>query len=166
MSDEEVTAFLQGQLKVQVASVGLDGAPHLTTLFYVLHQGRIAFWTYASSQKVRNLERDGRISCLVEAGTDYFELAGVSIQGTAEVVRDQDRIREIGTAVTRAMTGEADLGDLGRDIVENQVRKRVAVLVTPVKVASWDHSKMTAPPGTAPDAFEIDDADGRTAELG
>ena len=147
MSDEEIEGYLAASMKVQVASIGVDGAPHLTTLFYVLHDGRIAFWTYASSQKVRNLERDPRISCLVETGTDYVELAGVSIQGTAEIVRDEDRIREIGTAVTDAMSGGADLGDLGREIVEKQVQKRVAVLVTPTKVASWDHSKMSAPPG-------------------
>lgn len=149
MSEDEATAFLGGQTKVQVATLGPDGAPHLTTLFYVLHEGRIAFWTYTSSQKVKNLDRDPRVSCLVEAGTDYFELEGVSIQGTAEVIRDHDRIREIGSAVVRRMTGDADLGDVGRDIVEDQVRKRVAVLVTPVKVASWDHHKMTALPGTS-----------------
>jgi PPOX class probable F420-dependent enzyme len=147
MSEDEVAAFLAAHLKVQVASIGRDGAPHLTTLFYVLHEGRIAFWTYAASQKVRNLERDPRITCLVETGTDYFELAGVSVQGTAEVVRDETRIREVGTAVVTAMAGGADLGDVGRDLVEQQVRKRVAVLVTPVKVASWDHSKMRSLPG-------------------
>lgn len=147
MSEEEVEGYLSASMKVQVASIGADGAPHLTTLFYVVHQGRIAFWTYASSQKVKNLERDPRITCLVETGTDYFELAGVSIQGTAEIVRDKDRIREIGTAVTDAMSGGVDLGDLGREIVEKQVQKRVAILVTPTKVASWDHSKMSAPPG-------------------
>ena len=41
-----------------------------------MHEGRIAFWTYASSQKIKNLERDDRITCLVEDGTDYFELRG------------------------------------------------------------------------------------------
>ena len=147
MDDEEVARFLAEEMKVQVASIGADGAPHLTTLFYVLHDDRIAFWTYGSSQKVRNLERDPRITCLVETGTDYFELAGVSIKGTAEIVRDKDRIREIGTAVTHAMSGGVDLGDLGREIVEKQVQKRVAVIVTPTKVASWDHSKMSALPG-------------------
>ncbi len=147
MTPEEVTAYLDASIKVQVASIGRDGAPHLTTLFYVMHDGRLAFWTYATSQKVKNLERDPRISCLVETGTDYFELAGVSVQGTAEIVRDKDRIREIGTAVTHAMSGGADLGDLGRDIVEQQVQKRVAIVVTPTKIASWDHSKMAGPPG-------------------
>jgi len=147
MSEDEVETFLDASLKVQVASIGPDGAPHLTTLFYVVHDGKIAFWTYGSSQKIKNLERDPRITCLVETGTDYFELAGVSIQGTAEIVRDEDRIREIGTAVTDATSGRVDLGDLGREIVEKQVRKRVAIVVTPTKVASWDHSKMSGPPG-------------------
>ena len=147
MTTGEVEAYLASSMKVQVASIGSDGAPHLTTLFYVMHGNRIAFWTYGSSQKIRNLERDPRISCLVETGTDYFELAGVSIQGRAEIVRDKERIREIGTAVTHAMSGGADLGDLGRDIVEKQVQKRVAVLVTPTRIASWDHRKMTALPG-------------------
>ena len=55
MSDEEVERFLAAEMKVQVASIGADGAPHLTTLFYVIHDGKIAFWTYGSSQKVRNL---------------------------------------------------------------------------------------------------------------
>ena len=146
MTDEEVERFLTSQLKVQVASIGADGAPHLTTLFYVVHDGRIAFWTYRSSQKVRNLERDPRITCLVETGTDYFELAGVSLQGTAEVVCDVERVREIGTRVVTAMAGGADLGELGAELVEKQVGKRVGIVVTPAKVASWDHSKMAGFP--------------------
>jgi PPOX class probable F420-dependent enzyme len=147
MSEEEVADFLAARIKVQVASIGKDGAPHLATLFYVVQDGCIAFWTYGSSQKVKNIERDPRVSALVEDGTDYSELAGVSIQGTAEIVRDPDGIRRIGSAVVTAMAGGADLGDLGRDIVEKQVAKRVGIVIRPDKVASWDHSKMSALPG-------------------
>jgi PPOX class probable F420-dependent enzyme len=149
MTEAEVRDFLARNMKVQVASLGRDGAPHLTTLFYVMLDGRICFWTYATSQKVRNLERDPRVSALVETGTDYSELAGVSVQGTAEVVRDPEGIRRIGTAVVEVMSGGADLGDLGRDIVEQQVTKRVGIIITPHKVASWDHAKMNALPGGA-----------------
>jgi PPOX class probable F420-dependent enzyme len=146
MSDDEVADFLQRAMKVQVATINRDGSPHLTTLFYVVHEDRIAFWTYASSQKIKNLERDPRITCLVEDGDDYFELRGVSISGRAELVTDPDLIREIGTAVADRMAGGADLGDLGRDLVERQVSKRYAVLVEPEKVASWDHRKMGGGP--------------------
>jgi PPOX class probable F420-dependent enzyme len=145
MSDDEVAAFLADNLKVQVATAGRDGVPHLTTLFYVVEDGRIAFWTYGSSQKIRNLERDPRLSCLVEDGIDYFELRGVSITGKAELVRDTDRIRGIGSAVATRMVGAAsfeELGEVGRTQVERQVTKRVGVVVHPEHVASWDHRKL------------------------
>jgi PPOX class probable F420-dependent enzyme len=145
LTDREVEGLLAENLKVQVASVGHDGVPHLSTLFYILRDGRIAFWTYGRSQKIKNLERDPRISALVEDGVDYFELRGVSITGRAEIVRDHDEIFSIGAEVaTRMVAAESfeALGDFGRETVEKQARKRVGVIVHPDKVASWDHRKM------------------------
>jgi PPOX class probable F420-dependent enzyme len=147
MSEAEIEEFLAGDMKVQVASLGPDGSPHLTTLFYVLDEGRIAFWTYGASQKVKNLRRDPRISALVEDGDDYFELRGVSIRGRARIVDDVEEIKAFGTRMTQRMAGGEDLGELGEQIVEQQARKRVVVVVEPDKVASWDHRKMSALPG-------------------
>jgi PPOX class probable F420-dependent enzyme len=149
MTETEIEEFLAGSKKVQVATVNPDGTPHLTTLFYVVRDGRIAFWTYGRSQKIKNLQRDPRITCLVETGDDYFELRGVSVSGRAEIVTGEDEIRAIGSAVASRMVDGADLGDIGRDEVERQVRKRVGVVVVPLKTASWDHRKMLAgaPPG-------------------
>ncbi len=146
LTDEEVTALLGENLKVQVAANGHDGFPHLTTLFYVVREGKIAFWTYGRSQKIVNLERDPRVTALVEDGVDYFELRGVSIEGRAEIVRDYDTIFEIGAAVATRMVGADSfeaLGDFGRETVEKQATKRVGVIIHPEKVASWDHRKMT-----------------------
>lgn len=155
LSDQEIGDFLIANMKVQVATIGRAGEPHLTTLFYVPDRGRIAFWTYASSQKVMNLRRDPRISCLVEDGEDYGELRGVSIQGRAVLVEDYDEIRALGTRVMTRMAGGVDpsagsghgLGELGEEIVSGQARKRIGVIVEPEKVASWDHRKMRALPG-------------------
>ena len=147
MSEEEIATFLDELIKVQVASIGKDGAPHLATLFYIVRDAKIAFWTYARSQKIRNLERDPRVSALVEAGDDYFELRGVSISGRAEIIRDYDGIYSIGSEVaTRMVAAESfeALGDLGRETVEKQAQKRVAVVVHPDSVATWDHRKMSA----------------------
>ena len=142
MSEAEIEEFLGAAKKVQVATINPDGSPHLTTLFYVALEGRIAFWTYGRSQKIKNLERDPRVACLVEDGDDYFELRGVSITGRAELVTEESAIRRIGTAVAARMVDGADLGDLGRDEVERQVGKRVGVVVVPERTASWDHRKM------------------------
>src|SRR6478752_3689816 len=142
MTDEEVAEFLAGALKVQVATIGPHGDPHLTTLFYVLDEGRIVFWTYGRSQKIANLRRDDRITCLVEDGEDYFELRGVSITGRAHLVEEYDDIRTLGAKVAKRMAGDMDLGDFGDEIVEKQARKRVGIVVEPEKVTSWDHRKM------------------------
>ncbi len=147
MSEAEIEDFLADNMKVQIATIGPDAMPHLTTLFYVLEDGRLAFWTYGASQKVVNLRRDPRISCLVEDGEDYFELRGVSIQGKARLIEEYDDIRALGLRVARRMAGDVDLGDFGDEIVDKQARKRVGIVVEPSKVASWDHSKMSGPPG-------------------
>jgi PPOX class probable F420-dependent enzyme len=146
LSDEEVQGLLDENLKVQVSANGRDGYPHLTTLFYVVRDQKIAFWTYGRSQKILNLERDPRVTALVEDGTDYFELRGVSIEGTAEIVRDHDTLFEIGSAVAVRMAGVGsfeELGEFGVKAVEKQATKRVGVIIHPERVASWDHRKMT-----------------------
>lgn len=142
MTEAEIWDFLDDSLKVQIATINRDGSPHLTTLFYAMQDGRIAFWTYASSQKIKNLERDPRISALVEDGVAYSELRGVSINGVAELVTDPDRVRAIGTAVAVRMAGGADIGAAGREGIQRQVPKRVGVIVTPQRAASWDHGKL------------------------
>lgn len=152
MSEQEIADFLAANMKVQVATVGPDGAPHLTTLFYAMRDGQIVFWTYGSSQKIKNLRRDPRISALVEDGQEYAELRGVSITGTARLVEEYDEIRAIGSRVVEAMAGGEDLGELGEQIVEGQARKRVGVVVVPTKVASWDHRKMN---GALPGAGNV-----------
>ena len=152
MSDDEIEQFLLDNMKVQIATIGPDGTPHLTTLFYVVEDGMIAFWTYGRSQKVVNLRRDPRITCLVEDGEDYFELRGVTIQGKARLVEEYDDIRALGARVAKRMArlGEqGDLGDFGDEIVEKQARKRIGIVVEPIKVASWDHHKMAGPPGSS-----------------
>ena len=147
LTDEELEEFLTANMKVQVATNGPDGRPHLATLFYVMVDGRLFFWTYGKSQKIQNLRRDPRITCLVEDGQDYFELRGATINGSARLVEDYDQLVDLGGRVATRMAGGADLGELGDQIVAQQARKRVGVIVEPEKIASWDHRKMTAPPG-------------------
>lgn len=142
MQPDEVGEFLATHRKVQVATVNRDGSPHLTTLFYVLREGDLAFWTYARSQKIRNLERDPRVTCLVEDGEEYFDLRGVTLTGTARLLRDEADVRSVGTAVADAMAGGVDLGEAGAAEVERQVPQRVGVVVTADRVASWDHRKL------------------------
>lgn len=147
LTEDEVQDLLAEEMKVQVATIGADGVPHLSTLFYEVIDGKIAFWTYGKSQKIVNIRRDDRVSALVEGGTEYMELRGVSITGRARLVEDYDEIKAIGSLVATRMAGGVDLGEFGDQIVSKQATKRVGVIIEPDHVASWDHRKMQALPG-------------------
>jgi PPOX class probable F420-dependent enzyme len=148
MAEHEVAAFLRDGRKLQLGTINPDGTPHLVTMFYGLCEGKIAFWTYRKAQKARNIERDPRVSCLVEAGDDYSELRGVLVYGTTRLIDDPDGVVEVGMAVTKRMTGPATV-DAGteddaalRRYVEHSGRKRIAFVVEPTRVVSWDHRKL------------------------
>jgi PPOX class probable F420-dependent enzyme len=148
MSDAEVQAMLAGNRKVQLATINPDGYPHLVTMYYTVVGGKIAFWTYRTSQKALNLARDPRISCLVETGEAYFDLRGVLIQGTVQTITDPDAVLEIGMSIGEVMGGSqagasgGQGSDVISDYVANAARKRYAYIVEPVKVISWDHTKL------------------------
>ena len=61
--------------------------------FGIEPDGAIVMTTFTKSQKIRNLERDPRVSLLVEAGEEYAELQGVVIYGEAELVPRTERVR-------------------------------------------------------------------------
>ncbi|HEU5160580.1 MAG TPA: pyridoxamine 5'-phosphate oxidase family protein [Streptosporangiaceae bacterium] len=144
MTDNEVAALVGEHRKLQLGTINPDGTPHLVTMFYALVDDKITFWTYRSSQKIRNIERDPRVTCLVETGVEYFELRGAVIYGTATLLTDPDDVRRVGAHVLRRMMAEDEADDAAiAEMVEATAAKRYAVLVEPVRVASWDHRKMT-----------------------
>jgi PPOX class probable F420-dependent enzyme len=142
MTPDEVTALLASARKMQLATINRDGTPHLVTMFYGLRDGRIAFWTYSASQKARNLARDARLSCLVETGDEYFDLRGAQVSGVAQPIQDQAGVAAVGRLVAEGALGvPADVVD---DYVAQAARKRIAYVVEPVRVVSWDHRKLSA----------------------
>jgi PPOX class probable F420-dependent enzyme len=142
MSDDEVTAFLRESRKLQLGTINPDGTPHMVTMFYGLADGRIAFWTYGKAQKTRNIERDPRVTCLVETGDDYFDLRGVLLYGTARLIDEPKEVLGIGMIITQRMTGSLDATHELREYVEHTGRKRVAYIVEPTRLVSWDHRKL------------------------
>jgi nitroimidazol reductase NimA-like FMN-containing flavoprotein (pyridoxamine 5'-phosphate oxidase superfamily) len=144
MTAQEAADYLAAERKVQLATNGQDGFPHLVTMYYVMTGGQITFWTYRRSQKALNLERDPRISCLVEDGEEYFDLRGVLVQGVVRRIEDPDEIAVIGRQIT-AVVGTAMAGagaDALTQYVEHAARKRWGYRVEPGRVISWDHSKL------------------------
>src|SRR4051794_28047282 len=105
MSPEEVRAFLEEERTLTCASLGRDGWPHLMPLWYVLRDGECWAWTYAKSQKVRNLERDSRCTLQVEAGTSYFELRGGMLKAACAIHREPSGVVGVGNELAARYGG-------------------------------------------------------------
>jgi hypothetical protein len=114
-------------------------------MFYVMLDGQIAFWTYRSAQKARNLARDPRVTCLVEAGEEYFELRGVQVVGTVRRIEDPARVLDIGRRLAAVTTGMS-AGAL-EEYTAKTARKRVGFVVEPQRIVSWDFRKLARPGG-------------------
>lgn len=141
MTGEEIAEFLEEQRVVVVASNGSSGWPHLMPLWYVIRAGELWAWTYAKSQKVRNLERDGRATLQIEDGERYEELRGVMLQVETVIHRETDRVADLGAEIFRRYAaGSLDEGFL--EAVRAQAAKRVALQFAPRRVVSWDHRKL------------------------
>jgi PPOX class probable F420-dependent enzyme len=141
MTDDEVTAYLHGRRTMNVASIGPDGRVHLVAMWYgFLPDDAPAFWTYRRSQKVLNLQRDPRITCLVESGDTYAELKGVELVGTATIFDAPDDVTAIGRNVYERYNGEWN--DAAAAGVAAMGAKRVGVRIDVDKVVSWDHAKL------------------------
>jgi hypothetical protein len=128
---------------VVVATFGPRGWPHLMPMWYVPRDGEIWVWTYAKSQKVRNLERDARTTLLIETGHEYNELRGVMIETEAVIERDHDVVFEFGKALTiRYSEGISSVEGDAAEAMRAQAAKRVAIHFDPKRIATWDHRKL------------------------
>src|SRR4051812_38630484 len=91
MTDQEVRAYLAERMVMQCSTVGPRGLPHVVPLWFVPEGIELRAWTYAKSQKTRNLERDPRATVAVEDGVQYAELRGVMLECEVEVERETER---------------------------------------------------------------------------
>ena len=143
LSDEEVRELIDSERIVVVSSLGPRGWPHVMPLWYVPRDGEIWIWTYAKSQKVRNLERDPRATLLIERGHEYGELRGAMVEAEAEVHRDFETVVGFAEELTlRYAQGISSVEGDAKAALEAQAPKRVAIQFRPRRTATWDHRKL------------------------
>lgn len=143
LTPEEQAELLAEERIVICTTNGPRGWPHSMPLWFVVRDGDIWAWTFAKSQKVRNLERDPRCTLLVEAGVEYGELRGIQIEAEAELIRGPDEVFDFAVELTVRYAEGIDSieGDAAAGL-RAQVPKRVAIHFHPVRTATWDHRKL------------------------
>ncbi len=141
LTDPERTAFVNQQRVVICATNGPRGWPHLMPLWYIVREDQIWAWTYAKSQKVRNLERDPRVTLQIEDGESYDQLRGVMIEARTELHRDPEVIVKLGSELLARYGGGSVTPEI-EAAVRAQATKRIGLQFVPERTTSWDHRKL------------------------
>ncbi|HEY8154605.1 MAG TPA: pyridoxamine 5'-phosphate oxidase family protein [Myxococcota bacterium] len=144
MSDDEVREFLTASKTIILTSIGPGGYPHPMPMWFGLDpDGTVRMTTFRASQKVKNLQRDPRVSLLAESGEEYAQLMGVVLYGRAQVIDDLEVVTQTLISVT---TRGAPMEPAAREgmakVVAKTAAKRVCILLKPERVVSWDHRKL------------------------
>ncbi len=143
MTQDELSSFLDEQRVMTCATIGPNGRPHLMPLWYVVDHPQgvagaddLVGWTYAKSQKAKNLERDPRATLQIEAGVQYEELRGVMMECDVEVA--EENVEAFGTALFERYAPGVDVSEM----IAQQAPKRGGLRFTPTRTVTWDHRKL------------------------
>jgi PPOX class probable F420-dependent enzyme len=137
LTDEELRTLLEEEKVMTCATIGPNGRPHLMPLWFVAEEGPVLRgWTYAKSQKTKNLERDPHATLQIETGVEYQELRGAMMECDVEVAREG--VADFGTALFDRYAPGVDVGDM----ISQQAPKRVGLVFTPTRIVTWDHRKL------------------------
>src|SRR3954447_9439787 len=139
MTQEELYAFLDDEMVMTCATIGPNGRPHLMPLWFVRSGPVLRGWTFAKSQKAKNLERDPRATLQIEAGVEYQELRGAMLECDVRIERETELVAEYGVdLVDRYAGGDENM----KEFFRGQAPKRIGMTFDPTRIVSWDHRKL------------------------
>lgn len=136
LTDDEVNAFLDSRPGwIMLTTIGRDGYPHTVPIGYFRLGDEVYIGCRADTQKLKNIERNPKVSLLVESGATMQDIKGVMIQGDATVLTAPADLLRLGReAARRRGTPE--------DQLPTEPRPGAAYIrVTRHRVISWDYGK-------------------------
>lgn len=136
MTQDEMHAFLDSRPGwIALTTISKSGHPHTVPIGYFRIGDEVYIGCRAGTQKLKNIERNPRVSLMLESGSTMQDIKGVCIQGEAEVILDPARqLPLLRESMKRRGVPEEQL--------PTEARPGAAYIrVLPRKVISWDYAK-------------------------
>jgi PPOX class probable F420-dependent enzyme len=130
MSEAEYKQFLLTSTRTgKLATVTASGAPHITPVWFVLDGDDLIFTTHETSLKAKHIQRDARVSLLVDDETPPYAYA--LVEGTATLSAEPDDLLKWATAIGARYMGADRAEEFGK---RNGVPGEWVVRITPTKI--------------------------------
>jgi hypothetical protein len=139
MTSEELDSFLGGARTCRVATVGEDGRPHNSPLWFVWDGSALWLNSVVKSQRWANIARNPNVSVVIDGGHDFGELHGVELIGEARPVGEVPRTE---TPNDDLQTPERLFGEKYANGSFHVDGRHAWLRLVPEKIVSWDFRKM------------------------
>ena len=136
LSEAEQAEFLGANRKAALATLDAEGYPHLVAMTYGVKDGVFYMTSYAKAQKIFNIRRNPKVGLMIEAGGSYAELKGVMVRGVCDIIEGEEAVRDAWAIIA------GDVGRQRRKETNDSAAKRVVLKVTPLRIVTWDHTKL------------------------
>jgi hypothetical protein len=140
MDKAELDEFLTAEHTCRLATSSPQG-PHLTALWFAWDGTALWIYSIVRSQRWTDLQRDGRVAVLVDAGEDYGELRGAELRGKVEFVgpapwtgAPDPELAEPERLLARKYHGT--------DTMKDPDGRHAWLRLVPDKITSWDFRKI------------------------
>jgi hypothetical protein len=133
-------AFLGTERTCRVATVGEDGSPHVTPLWFAWDGTVLWLTSVIRTKRWADVQRTPSVSVVIDSGMNFDELRGVEIMGTAAPIGEVPRI---GNRVPELEEPERIYATkyLGTNTMSHDGR-HAWLRITPIKIISWDFRMM------------------------
>jgi general stress protein 26 len=132
----EIETFLVKPLLARFCSHNPDGSIHITPIYYLYENGEFLFGTQKLARKVRNIQRDNRVTVLIDAKEPILQAAiiyGEAVLDFEDVLEKRVRILE------RYYESPSDARIFAEKITK--AWKTVIIHVRPSRMVTFDYSK-------------------------
>ena len=133
MTDEELDAFLTEERVVRLATLDDDGWPAVVPVWFVWHQGALWVWNLTRAKRTARLEAGTRCAFVVDGGSEYVELRGVSGRLEYAFVAEDEVPDEVRVGFSRKY--------LHTDEPVQPADHHRWLRMVPATLASWDFRK-------------------------
>ena len=136
MSREEIDQYLDSKPGwIALTTLGADGYPHTVPLGYFRLDNDILMGVHDATVKTRNIDRDPRVSLMVESGTTMADIKGVMVQGRAEIVRAAEEVLHY------MREGARQRGRSEEELPTSARPGAAFIKVHPDKFITWDYGQ-------------------------
>jgi PPOX class probable F420-dependent enzyme len=135
LTDDELAEFLASSDVARLATHNEDGSIHLAPIFYAYEPPYVVMGTQRKSRKVRNIERDPRVTVLFDTTTP--RPIGAVLYGTAEL--DLDDVVDQRAAIFRRYMPDDAAASFARNLADTW--QPVVIRVRPEHVVTYDYRK-------------------------